>query len=254
MKKILFWAVIMLFAACGRIIKVSDLQYKEGERAVLYVFYADKAFDGEAWSDDGRSYKITVDCGILKRLECFDEDGHLFYVFDSNDRTELYFNEKGNEITERQARNLYPDKYKHLHNVLLEEFTDIINQRVTESNRNDKAVNMKAPSHNDISTEAEKELMAAELEINKIHEEIDIQFAKLIAAKEKSTTDNEIKEIIDVINSKYARYYGFLLTANQDTSLYNAARDKVKSTIAVEILKKRKQEALDKIHEEYYGY
>ena len=43
MKKILFWAVIMLFAACGRIIKVSDLQYKEGERAVLYVFYADKA-------------------------------------------------------------------------------------------------------------------------------------------------------------------------------------------------------------------
>ena len=35
MKKILFWAVIMLFAACGRIIKVSDLQYKEGERAVL---------------------------------------------------------------------------------------------------------------------------------------------------------------------------------------------------------------------------
>lgn len=253
MKKILFFTAIILLTACGRSVKMSSLQYKEGERGRLfYVYYEDKAFDGEAWSDDGRSFKIIVDCGIMKRLECFDEDGNLFYAFDCNDRKEVYFNEKGNEITKRQAQDLYPNKYKHLQDDLLEEIDVIINQRAIESNRDEKP--SVAEEDSEATKVAKEELSAAESEINKIHEEIDIQFAKLIAAKEKSTTDNEIKEIIDAINSKYARYYGFLLTANQDTSLYNAARDKVKSTIAVEILKKRKQEALDKIHEEYYGY
>lgn len=65
---------------------------------------------------------------------------------------------------------------------------------------------------------------------------------------------NEIKEIIDVINSKYARYYGFLLTATQDTSLYNATRDKVKASIAKEVLKNSEQKALDRINEKYNGY
>lgn len=277
MKKILFWAVIMLFAACGRIINVSDLQYKEGERAVLYVFYADKAFDGEAWSDDGRSFKIIVDCGIMKRLECFDEDGNLFYVFDCNDRKELYFNEKGNEITKRQARDLYPNKYKHLQEVLLGEIDDIINQRAIESNGDERS--SVAEEDSEATKVAKEELSAAKLEISQIEEEVDNIFAKLIAAKEnlehanetlakhKSGTDeynnaqkeesmltNEVKGIIDVINSKYARYYGFLLTATQDTSLYNATRDKVKASIANELLKKNEQKALDRINEKYYDY
>ena len=130
MKKILFFTAIILLTACGRSVKMSSLQYKECERGRLfYVYDEDKAFDGEAWSDDGRSFKIIVDCGIMKRLECFDEDGNLFYAFDCNDRKEVYFNEKGNEITKRQARDLYPNKYKHLQEVLLGEIDDIINQR-----------------------------------------------------------------------------------------------------------------------------
>ena len=254
MKKILTFVAILLLTACGRSVKMSDLQYEEGDRSNIkfYVYYEDKAFDGEAWSDDGRSFKIIADSGIMKRLECFDEAGILFYAFDCNDRTEMYFNEKGNEITKSQARELYPNKYKYLQEVLLGEIDDIINQRAIESNRDEKP--SVAEEDSEATKVAKEELSEAKLEISQIKEEVDNIFAKLIAAKEKSTTDHEIKEIIDAINSKYARYYGFLLTANQDTSLYNAARDKVKSTIAVEILKKRKQEALDKIHEEYYGY
>ena len=122
-------------------------------------------------------------------------------------------------------------------------------------------------------------MSAAKLEISQIEEEVDNIFAKLIAAKEnlehanetlakhKSGTDeynnaqkeesmltNEVKGIIDVINSKYARYYGFLLTATQDTSLYNATRDKVKASIAKELLKKSEQKVLDRINEKYYDY
>lgn len=51
----------------------------------------------------------------------------------------MYFNEKGNEITRDQARELYPNKYKHLQEVLLGEIDDIINQREIESNRDEKS-------------------------------------------------------------------------------------------------------------------
>lgn len=271
MKKILIFSAIILLTACGRSVKMSDLQYKEGDRSnILYVYYEDNAFDGEAWSDDGRSFKIIVDCGIMKRLEYFDEDGKLFFIGDCNDRVEKYFNEKGKEITIRQAQELYPHKYEHLQDILYGEFSDIINQRMIKRNRDDKSDVVEADD--EFINEAKKDLNAAKLEISQMEEDIDKLFTKLISAKEnqehvnetlanhKSGTDdyknaqkensmltNKIKEIIDVINSKYARYYGFLLTASQDTSLYGAARDKVKASIAVEILEKRKQEALDRI-------
>ena len=279
MKKFFIFVAIMLLIACGRSVKMSDLQYEEGDRSNIkfYVYYKDKAFDGEAWSDDGRSFKIIADCGIMKRLECFDEAGNLFYAYDCNDRTELYFNEKGHEITKKQARKLYPNKYKYLQEVLLGEIDEIINKKAIERNRDKNSDVVEADD--DIPNEAMEELSIARLEISQIKEEVDMLFAKLIAAKEnledvkeilakfrsgtdeykkaqkeKSTITNEIKEIIDVINSKYAKYYGFLLTATDNISLYEAARDKTKASISKEILIKSKQKALDRINAKYYNH
>ena len=280
MKKILLFTLIILLTACSQSVKMRDLQFKAGEReSNFYVYYEDKAFDGEAWSDDGKTFKIIVDCGIMKLLECFDEDGNLFCIFDCNDESEIYFNEKGNEISKEQARELYPDMYKHLENDILVEFSDIINQRIIERNMDDNPDVIEKELNDEVVNEAERGLSAAKLEISQIEEEVDNLFTKLIAAKlkldntnetlikhksgtdeyenaqkEKSMTTNEIKEIIDVINSKYAKYYGFQLTANQDTSLYDATRNKVKASIAAEVLKNKKQEALDRINEKYYGY
>lgn len=277
MKKILFFTVIMLLTACGRSVKMSDLQYKEGDRSnIFYVYCEDKPFDGEAWSDDGSSFKIIVDCGIMNLLECFDEDGNLFYAFNYNDREESYFNEKGNEITRRQARELYPNKYKHLHEVLISDILDLINQRTIESNRDEKPVVVRAETNGDTPSEAEKELMAAESEINNIHKEIDSQFEKLIAAREKledvngtlvklesgtdeykkaqeekSTLSKEIEECTNIINRNYAKYCGYGISVTDNISLYEAYRDKVKAAIAIDILEKKKQEALDRINLKY---
>lgn len=278
MKKILTFTAIMLLIACGRSVKMSDLQYEESDRTdIFYVYSGDKAFDGEAWSDDGKSFKITVDCGIMKRVDFFDEYGSLFYAFNFNEREELYFNEKGNEITKKQARDIYPNKYQHLKEVLLVEFDDIINNKAIESNKDENSDVVEADD--DIPNEAIEELSIARLEISQIEKEVDLVFAKLIAAKdnledvneilakfksgtdeykkaqkEKSTLTDEIKEIIDVINSKYAKYYGFLLSATDNTSLYEAARDKTKASISKEILIKSKQKALDRINTNYDDY
>lgn len=190
MKKILIFTIIMLLTACGRSVKMSDLQYKESDRTdIFYVYSDDKIFDGEAWSDDGSSFKISVDCGIMKRVDFFDEDGNLFYAFDFNEREELYFNEKGNEITKKQARDIYPDKYKHLKEVLLDEFNDILNQRTIESNKDEKSSVVEEDS--EATKVAKEELSAARLEINQIKEEIDNQFAKLISTREKLEHANE---------------------------------------------------------------
>lgn len=140
MKKFLFFAALMVFTACGHSVKIRDLQYEEGDRAnIFYVYYDNKPYDGEAWSDDGSSFKIIVDCGIMKLFECFDENGNLFYSYDCKDKTEMYFNEKGNEITRGQARDIYPNKYKYLNDVLIGEFEEILNQRAIESNRREKS-------------------------------------------------------------------------------------------------------------------
>ena len=278
MKKIFTFIAIMLLTACGRSVKMSDLQYEESDRTdIFYVYSGDKTFDGEAWSDDGNSFKITVDCGIMKRVDFFDEDGSLFYAFNFTEREELYFNEKGNAITKKQARDIYPNKYQHFKEVLLVEFDDIINKKAIERNRDKNSDVVEADD--DIPNEAMEELSIARLEISQIKEEVDMLFAKLIAAKEnledvkevlakfksgtdeykkaqkeKSTITNEIKEIIDVINRKYAKYYGFLLTATDNISLYEAARDKTKASISKEILIKSKQKALDRINAKYYDH
>ncbi|MBO4531983.1 MAG: hypothetical protein J5767_15235 [Paludibacteraceae bacterium] len=110
MKKLFILIVGLLFLACGKSIKVTDLQYKV-EKWSCYVYQNGEPFDGEAWSEDGKSYKATVDCGILKKIEYYDESGKLFCVVENEEKK--FYNEKGTEITRDQVRELYWDKYNH---------------------------------------------------------------------------------------------------------------------------------------------
>ncbi len=109
MKKYLLLLSISLFIfACNKEAKISDLQYKV-DKWDCYVYYNDKPYEGTIWSEDGKSYKAIVDCGILKRIEYYNEDGKLFCVVEN--REKKFYNEKGNEITRDQARELYRETY-----------------------------------------------------------------------------------------------------------------------------------------------
>ena len=109
MKKLILLLLCTVLVSCSKI-KVTDLQYKvEGWNC--YVYQDDKPYDGEAWSEDGTSYKLTIDCGILKKIEYYSEDGKLFCVVENENKK--FFNEKGDEITRDQVRELYWDKYTH---------------------------------------------------------------------------------------------------------------------------------------------
>ena len=109
MKKIVLLLLCTVLVSCSKI-KVTDLRYKV-EKWNCYVYQDGKPYDGEVWSEDGISYKLTVDCGVLKKIEYYSEDGKLFCVVENEDKK--FFNEKGDEITRDQVRELYWDKYTH---------------------------------------------------------------------------------------------------------------------------------------------
>ena len=109
MKKFILLLLCVFLVSCSKT-KVTDLQYKY-ERWNCYVFQDNQPYDGEVWSEDGTSYKLTVDCGLLKKIEYYSEDGKLFCVVENEDKK--FFNEKGDEITRDQVRELYWDKFTH---------------------------------------------------------------------------------------------------------------------------------------------
>ena len=109
MKKILFFLLSILIISCSNGVKVSELQYKiEGKNCYVYSKEG-KPYDGSIFSDDGKSFKLTVDCGILKKIEYYDEEGKIFCIVENEEK--IFFNEKGTEITQDQVHELYRDKY-----------------------------------------------------------------------------------------------------------------------------------------------
>ena len=109
MKQILFLMLCVVLVSCSKT-KVTDLEYKD-EGWDCYVYQEDKPFDGVAWSVDGKSYKIYADCGLLKKIEYYSEDGKLFCVVENEEKK--FYNDNGRIITREQARELYRDKYWH---------------------------------------------------------------------------------------------------------------------------------------------
>lgn len=125
MKRILFFVLSILLLSCSNSIKVSELKYKMEGRDCFVYDEKGKPFDGSTWSDDGKSYKLTVDCGILKKIEYYDEGGDLFCIVENDEKK--FYNEKGSEITRDQVRELYWDKYmnwKHNQQAALREIVE----------------------------------------------------------------------------------------------------------------------------------
>lgn len=114
MKKILSILAIMIavvtLSSCSKP-KVTDFKYKMS-KGECYVFNDTIPYDGVLWSVDGKSYKMTVSCGVLKQIEYFDSKGKKF-CFGSEETGLVFYNEKGEKITRDQARELYQDEYWH---------------------------------------------------------------------------------------------------------------------------------------------
>lgn len=129
-----------------------------------------------------------------------------------------------------------------------------------------------------IPQEAKEHLTQAEMEIEKEHDKIDNLFDKLLDAQRKMTnakeqvskfgagtpeyataqqemesSENVLQIILDDVNGQYAKIYGFLLTVSDSEGMIEAVKDKIKSHVAVVILEKYKQKALDEIDYKYMG-
>lgn len=129
-----------------------------------------------------------------------------------------------------------------------------------------------------IPQEAKEHLTQAEMEIEREHDKIDNLFDKLLEAQRKMTNAKEqvsklgagtpgyttaqqemessekvLQNILDDVNGQYAKIYGFLLTVSDSEDMIEAVKDKIKSHVAVVILEKYKQKALDEIDYKYMG-
>ena len=129
-----------------------------------------------------------------------------------------------------------------------------------------------------IPEEDKRNLAQADIEIAKAHREIDQRFDKLLEAQDELTKAEEyanqfesgtpddtsaqrqvdlanktLQDIVDDVNGRYARMLGFLLSKSDGKGLIEAARDKIKAHIRVEILEKFKQKALDELEYKYTG-
>ena len=129
MKKLIIFLFCSLLIACGKNIKVTDLQYKL-DRWSCYVYQNGEPFDGEAWSEDGKSYKAIIDCGILKKIEYYDSESKLFCIVENEEKK--FFNEKGTKITRDQVRELYWDKYSHWKHEQQANFREVVTSHSKE--------------------------------------------------------------------------------------------------------------------------
>lgn len=73
------------------------------------------------------------------------------------------------------------------------------------------------------------------------------------AQQEMESSEKVLQNILDDVNGQYAKIYGFLLTVSDSEDMIEAVKDKIKSHVAVVILEKYKQKALDEIDYKYMG-
>jgi hypothetical protein len=100
----------MFIVSCAKT-KVSELTYNESGKDI-FIYQNGSPFDGEAWCDDGKSYKLCVECGVLNKIEYYTEKGDLLCVVSGETREKVFYNSKGSEISRSQFRELYTKEYR----------------------------------------------------------------------------------------------------------------------------------------------
>ena len=109
MKKVwLFLVLCFLFTSCGKKL-MTELEY-ESEGWSCYVYEDNKPYDGEAWSEDMKSYKITVEDGVLLDIKYYNESGDLICLVEEGEKK--FYSKKGNELTIDLFEMLYPKEYE----------------------------------------------------------------------------------------------------------------------------------------------
>ena len=108
----------------------TDLQYRLVSEQ-LFAFKNGKAFQGEAWSKDKKTFKIVFEKGVRSEMRYFHENGETFYYKlyrfpDGKDYLRHFYNEYGVPLNEEQANELYPDLIINLTEEL-GRLTEIIN-------------------------------------------------------------------------------------------------------------------------------
>lgn len=103
---------LLLLSSCGKDLRYADeLQYQV-DLAHLTIRADDngKPAEGEFWSRDGESTKLTAKDGKIEYVEYFTNNGKLYCRIEKQDKH--FFNANGKEISGKLAQNLYKDAHR----------------------------------------------------------------------------------------------------------------------------------------------
>ena len=109
---------------------IKELQYKREGKWKMYVYSGKQPFNGIAWSEDGKTYKLTVDHGLLKTIEYFDSNGILYCKVDGEEKT--FYDENGVAMTKFEAKKVNREKYLKWRDEVQKGLHDIIMSRLIE--------------------------------------------------------------------------------------------------------------------------
>jgi hypothetical protein len=132
-KGLLLVMLCFLLTSCNKKL-MRELEYDSDYNDVLYVYEDKEPFNGEAWSNDKKSFKISVEEGVCTSVEFYNNNGKLMFSASGIDMDRhIYYSNKGRELERRTFKKLYPGQYKLL-NDLEDEFSSIISSRNIDRN------------------------------------------------------------------------------------------------------------------------
>lgn len=125
MNKYLF-CLLLLFASCGSKIRFHELNFVEDRDRksgnIFNVFVRDQkgnAFDGTAWSSDGKTLSIEVDEGILVCSKIYYDNGKIASY--NTLHQHIFYDKEGKEISEEDfKKEIDSESMSHIRMAVME--------------------------------------------------------------------------------------------------------------------------------------
>ncbi len=112
MKKIIC-ILLCTFAlvSCDYKVHLRECSFEERDANTLFVFWNNKPYNGELWSDDESSMCLICEKGLVKSMIMYHVNGKTAATIETTNPEPICFDINGNRISAEEFEKNYADKY-----------------------------------------------------------------------------------------------------------------------------------------------